>query len=98
MAKKHYVVEGEGDDRHLASVKGAEFASNGTKVLRIVMANGDEHLINFGSLEGARFLKDGVLVISTSAIDGVGLRSYRDWSYYEEVPYKVPVPARVHAF
>ncbi len=95
MAKKHYVVEGEGDDLHLASTGSeAEFAADGTKVLRIVMANGDEHLINFGTHEASRLLKDGVLQLSTGSALGPWLRSYRDWSYYEEIPYKAPTPSR----
>lgn len=99
MTKRHYVVEDADTGPHLASVKGgAGFAADGTKVLRITMSNGDDHVISFGTHQGARVLKDGVLSLSTSAVTGTWLRSYRDWSYYEEVAYKAPSSSQVSMF
>lgn len=93
MATQYYVVAGERKDLYLASTKsGSDFAAEGTKVLRIVMGNGDEHLVNFGAHKGARTRKEGVLTLYSSPLDTIWLRSYRDWAFYEEIPYEGPAP------
>lgn len=84
----YFVIEGTGDNEHLAPVKGPHaFAETGTSVLRVVVSVsiGITHMINSGA-NGCEDIEYGVLSVRSSA-GGRALRTYGDWLLAERVPF-----------
>jgi hypothetical protein len=81
MSTTYYVL----DEKHLKVVDADKFVNEGVPVHRIVLANGDVHLIERREIEiEVSGQKDGVLELTNG---GQWLRSYGAWVYVDSVPY-----------
>ena len=81
MSTTYYVL----DEKHLKVVDADKFVNEGVPVHRIVLANGDVHLVERREVEiEVSGQKDGVLELTGG---GQWLRSYGSWVYVDSVPY-----------
>ncbi|MFD2027675.1 hypothetical protein [Promicromonospora aerolata] len=79
MSTTHYVL----DEKHLKVVDADKFVNEGVPVHRIVLVNGDVHLVERREIQISG-QKDGVLELMGG---GEWLRSYGSWVYVDSVPY-----------
>ncbi|MFD2793706.1 hypothetical protein ACFS27_09110 [Promicromonospora vindobonensis] len=79
MSTTCYVLDG----KHLKVVDGDKFVNEGVPVHRIVLPNGDVHLVERREIQVSG-QKDGVLELSNG---GEWLRAYGSWVYVDGVPY-----------
>ncbi|GAB2470153.1 hypothetical protein GCM10027063_08180 [Promicromonospora xylanilytica] len=81
MSTTCYVLDG----KHLKVVDSDKFVNEEVPVHRIVLTNGDVHLVERREIDiEVSGQKDGVLVLTGG---GQSLRSYGSWVYVDSVPY-----------
>ena len=80
MSTTYYVLDGE----HLKVVDGDNFVNEGVPVHRIVLPNGDVHLVERRDIQ-VTGQKVGVLDLTH---DGQWLRSYGSWLYVDLIPFE----------